>query len=169
MLKIITLWEPWATMLAIGAKTIETRHWSTDYRGEVVIHSAKGGLTQAELYRTCAEEPFLSVLKGAGILEAGMSPRQVAAAFPRGKIIAVGNLVECHPTESEICVPGVFDERPDLDTEQEREFGDYSPGRYGLVFEDVSMLHENIPFKSRQGKLLDLDWETENLVRAVWW
>lgn len=29
----ISLWQPWATLMAIGAKTIETRSWSTRHRG----------------------------------------------------------------------------------------------------------------------------------------
>lgn len=168
-LKVISLWEPWATLMGIGAKRIETRGWSTDYRGEVAIHSTQGGLTQEELFSTCADEPFLTVLKAAAILQTGMSKRQVQHAFPRGKIIAVGTLSACWPTESEICIPGVFDEHPELTTEQERAFGDYSPCRYGLVFENVILLHDPIPFKSRQGKLLDLDFDTERLVRGACW
>lgn len=168
-LKILSMWEPWSTLLGLGAKKIETRGWKTDFRGEVAIHSTKGGLSQEELYLQCAQEPFLTVLKSASILRSGMSCPQVARAFPRGHIIAVGTLTDCCPTESDICIPAIFEEHPELDTEQERAFGNYDPGRYGLVFENVSMLHEPIPFKSRQGKLLDLDFDTEQKVRAVWW
>ena len=31
--KALTLTQPWATLVAIGAKRIETRSWSTRYRG----------------------------------------------------------------------------------------------------------------------------------------
>ncbi|MFL5577327.1 MAG: ASCH domain-containing protein [Gemmatimonadaceae bacterium] len=41
-MKALTLTQPWATLVAIGAKTIETRSWPTHYRGEVAIHAAKG-------------------------------------------------------------------------------------------------------------------------------
>lgn len=28
-MKLLSLWEPWATLMAIGAKRIETRSWQT--------------------------------------------------------------------------------------------------------------------------------------------
>jgi len=40
-MKAISLWEPWATAIAIGAKKIETRSWATSYRGPLAIHAAK--------------------------------------------------------------------------------------------------------------------------------
>lgn len=39
--RALTLWQPWASLVAVGAKTIETRGWSTDYRGPLLIHAAK--------------------------------------------------------------------------------------------------------------------------------
>jgi hypothetical protein len=41
-MKALTLTQPWATLVAIGAKTIETRSWPTSYRGPLAIHAAKG-------------------------------------------------------------------------------------------------------------------------------
>src|ERR1051325_5993743 len=41
-MKALTLTQPWATLIAIGAKRIETRSWSTDYHGQIAIHAAKG-------------------------------------------------------------------------------------------------------------------------------
>jgi hypothetical protein len=40
-MKALTLWQPWASLIALGAKTIETRSWSTKYRGPLAIHAAK--------------------------------------------------------------------------------------------------------------------------------
>ncbi len=39
--KAISVKQPWANMVASGEKTIETRTWSTDYRGELLIVSSK--------------------------------------------------------------------------------------------------------------------------------
>lgn len=36
----LTLWQPWASLVAAGVKTVETRHWSTKYRGPLIIHAA---------------------------------------------------------------------------------------------------------------------------------
>lgn len=40
-MKAISLHEPWASAIRDGVKKIETRHWSTRYRGELAIHAAK--------------------------------------------------------------------------------------------------------------------------------
>lgn len=37
----LTLWQPWASLVAWEEKRIETRSWSTSYRGPLVIHAAK--------------------------------------------------------------------------------------------------------------------------------
>lgn len=42
-MKALTVTEPWATLIAIGAKRIETRSWPTEYRGPVAIHSRARG------------------------------------------------------------------------------------------------------------------------------
>lgn len=41
LLKAITLLQPWASLVAMGAKTIETRPYATQYRGPLAIHAAK--------------------------------------------------------------------------------------------------------------------------------
>lgn len=40
--KILTLSQPYASLVALGAKRIETRSWRTSYRGPLAIHAAKG-------------------------------------------------------------------------------------------------------------------------------
>jgi len=40
-MKAISLKQPWANYVASGEKTIETRKWSTKYRGELLIVSSK--------------------------------------------------------------------------------------------------------------------------------
>ena len=39
--KAISLYQPWASYIANGHKTIETRSWYTSYRGDLVICSSK--------------------------------------------------------------------------------------------------------------------------------
>jgi len=41
MLKAITILQPWASLIACGAKQIETRSWATKYRGQLAIHAGK--------------------------------------------------------------------------------------------------------------------------------
>src|ERR1700730_5019753 len=40
-MKAISLKQPWANLVAEGRKTIETRTWSTKYRGKILIVSSK--------------------------------------------------------------------------------------------------------------------------------
>lgn len=39
--KAISLKQPFANLVASGAKTIETRKWSTNYRGDLVVCSSQ--------------------------------------------------------------------------------------------------------------------------------
>lgn len=41
-MKIITLKQPWATLVAEGIKKYEFRSWKTNYRGKVLIHAGAG-------------------------------------------------------------------------------------------------------------------------------
>lgn len=38
-MKAITVRQPWASLIAAGVKTIETRSWSTKYRGPLAVHA----------------------------------------------------------------------------------------------------------------------------------
>lgn len=40
-MKAISVRQPWASMIADGEKTIETRTWSTNYRGDLLIVSSR--------------------------------------------------------------------------------------------------------------------------------
>ena len=41
-MKAISLLQPWATLVIIGVKTIETRSWGTHHRGNILIHASQG-------------------------------------------------------------------------------------------------------------------------------
>jgi hypothetical protein len=145
-MKTLTLTQPWATLVAIGAKCIETRGWSTPYRGALAIHAAKGlaDMSEAELERLCLSEPFKSALiKGAAVEGSG----ERLVVLPRGKVVAICNLVACVPTWK--LTEGWLYE--DLFTEQERAFGNYEPGRYAWILSDVHALLEPIPARGALG------------------
>lgn len=40
-MKALSVKQPWANLIADGRKDIETRRWSTDYRGPLLIVSSK--------------------------------------------------------------------------------------------------------------------------------
>jgi hypothetical protein len=84
-MKALTLTQPWASLVAIGAKRIETRSWSTKYRGPIAIHAAKDMPRSARLF--AYRDPAGQVLNEGGILLGGDCKE-----LPRGAIVAVARL-----------------------------------------------------------------------------
>jgi hypothetical protein len=142
-MKCISLWQPWATLIAIGAKKIETRAWPIWYRGPLAIHAAKKWTT--ELRTLIRAEPFFSVLARAG----GFELDEIEERLPLGKIVGVVDVVDCQSTEE---LNGVINGKVSpLLIGDEREFGDFSYGRYGWILENPRQLEVSIPFAGRQG------------------
>jgi hypothetical protein len=130
----LSLFQPWATLIAIGGKQYETRSWSTPYRGRLAIHAGRTfGWEGAKLMTV---EPFRSVLHAAGI--------HIPSQLPRGFILATCRLVDCVRTED--IAGGLSD--------QEWAFGDYTPGRFAFNLDDVQALAVPIPARGYQ-KLWD--------------
>ncbi len=163
-MKLITLWEPWATLMAIGAKKIETRHWSTHYRGWLAIHAAKRFTSDQD--SQCWMSPFREALNAAHVpIAVYRSGRRFQ--LPLGCIIAVAKLIDCGTSEAIVeGQPGTRYEK--LLAGQERAFGNYDPGRFGLMTESVFRLPIPIPFKSRQGMLLDVPQEIVVEIQKQW-
>ena len=137
-MKAITLHQPYATLIAIGAKRIETRGWRTRYRGSLAIHAAQA--FPLESRALCSREPFCSALQRGGYA----SPD----ALPRGAVVATCRLVDCLPTGPDAARPpaGV----PPAGT-MEWAFGNYALGRYLWLLEDVVPVRPARPAKGKQG------------------
>lgn len=168
-MKAITLTQPWATLVAIGAKKIETRSWSTSHRGTLAIHAAAGyGKGGAKAHKAlCGEEPFCSVLNAAckahydALDKSGGVLRAMAESpfMPLGAIVAICELVDCVPTAGQHNENGSGPKYADFVhelTDQEKAFGDYTPGRYAWLLADVKPLPEPIPAK---GALSLWEWD----------
>lgn len=137
-MKALSLWQPWATLVAIGAKRIETRSWGTRYRGPLAIHAAQRWSADQEA--TTNERPIRMALS-AWLIEARRE--SWGKLLPRGKLVAVCNLVDCIQVTSSAHVEferssgltlTIPPHRPDLD------FGDYTPGRWAWVLDDIRSL-----------------------------
>lgn len=160
-MKAITLTQPWATLVAIGAKHIETRSWATSYRGPLVIHAGKGlgpvgGKTG--LKGLVANEPFLTALQA-------WHPNTVVRPdywLPFGAIVATCELASIAEIMSDCLWTTrngklVKGGRMPLPDEMERSFGDYTPfGRYAWMLTNVQPLPNPIPAK---GALSLWEWE----------
>lgn len=133
-MRALTVWQPWASLLAIGDKKNETRGRHTNIRGQVAIHAAKKPLKEIEPLM----EP--GVLELANKLLAPILDRN--GQLPLGCIVGTGNLVDCILIDEEF-----------LKTlsPMERLFGDYTLGRYAWVFRDVKYFKDPILAKGGQG------------------
>lgn len=136
-MKALTLTQPWATLVAIGAKRVETRSWSTNYRGSIAIHAAKGFPPEAR--ELCGEAPFRDYLVKSPVWSR-------ADLLPRGVIVAVADLAEIAPTRG--FVPPVFF---DTRSPYERMFGNYEVGRFAWLLSNVRKLDEPIVCKGALG------------------
>ncbi len=150
-MKALTLWQPWASAIATGAKTIETRHWSTSYRGQLAIHAARRKF-KYELIEIGCWGYWCAAL---GIT---MGSRYLGDILPFGAIVAVCTLVDCKSTES--FTQGELDTHhyppfvtapTSIYTWTERMMGDFSLGRFGWVLRDIKPLPEPIPYRGQQG------------------
>jgi hypothetical protein len=68
-------------------------------------------------------------------------------------------------TECQSCCGGGVVPRGYKLSSEEGAFGNYAPGRFGLVCDNVFRLPRPVPFKSRQGKLLELSGDAWMLMR----
>ena len=48
-MKVLSLLEPWASLIKQNVKQVETRSWKTNYRGELYIHASKGKIDEKNL------------------------------------------------------------------------------------------------------------------------
>ena len=78
-MKVITLKQPWATLVAEGIKKYEFRSWNTKYRGKILIHSGLG-----------VDKEELDKFKDLNL------------EFPKGKILAEVEIVDCLPLTDEL-------------------------------------------------------------------
>lgn len=123
-IKALSLWQPWATLIARGLKLHETRHWLTDYRGPLAIHAAKT--------LDMAGAP-------AALCHAGLG-RGWWDDCPLGAVVAVVRLRRCRRTDG-----------LDSLTRADQAAGNFLPGRFAWELADVRALGEPIPLTGRQG------------------
>jgi len=134
-MKALTLWQPWASLVATGDKGFETRSWQTKYRGKLAIHASVNFPKWAK--ELCGEQVFAEALFGPGI-----NKYHSSLHLPLGAIVTICNLVDCIPITEQFAASL---------TEQERAFGDYRLGRFAWELKDVIILPAFIPAKGRQG------------------
>lgn len=128
-IRAVSLWQPWGELIVCGSKHFETRSWSTNHRGPILIHAAKRYPTQ--------EKKWTQSLYRLGHLD--RSPRNI----PLGALIGICRLIEVWSSE-----------HPMLDAYKltyEKQFGDFRPGRFAWELEDVLRFEKPVSYRGRQG------------------
>lgn len=137
VIKVLTLIEPWATLIAKGIKKVETRSWKTNYKGELYIHSSKRKLTKT------AENRDLMKLVDESELQ-------------YGKILCKCKLVDC------ICMTEDYIENIKKSNPTEYLCGIYEVGRYAFILNDIEALDKPIQATGKLG-VWNYDIEKESL------
>lgn len=141
-MKTLTLTQPWASLVASGAKQIETRSWGTSYRGPLAIHAAKG------FSRGCKELCFYSPFNE----ELAKADFQRIVQLPVGMVVATCELMRVLPITSFATVRIQAREYCGIElSDREGAFGDYGPGRFAWVLKNVKRLDEPVPAKGALG------------------
>lgn len=120
-MRILTLRQPWASLVAIGEKTVENRRWATSYRGPIAIHAGEAWDPAA------TGDPLVDET----LTEHGLT----RADLPRGAVIAVAELVDVHQSAGLCCVP----------------WGHHADGHQHLLLDHIRQLREPVKMTGRLG------------------
>ncbi len=131
-MKALSLHQPWATLVVLGVKRLETRRWRTEHRGPLVIHAARTFPPAGQ--QLCRQEPFRSLLAEAGFARED--------DLPRGALLGIVQVRDCLRTEE-----------MDLDalSDTDRAVGDFSPGRWAWLLEQPERFVRPIPCPGKLG------------------
>ena len=123
LIKVLSVKEPFATLIKDGVKIYETRSWRTNYRGEIYIHAS------------------LSLSKSERVESAN---KYLKSEIKPGFILCKCELVDCIPMTDE------FIKYINKET-SEYDYGLYSEGRYAWKLKVLEVLDEPIPAKGKLG------------------
>lgn len=138
-IQAITLFNPWATLVALWMKQYETRRWSTGHRGPLAIHSAgKGSFHPAYM-----ELPEIKKY----------APDLKIEHLVFGAVLAIVEMSDC------IEIDPHFAQRI---SHMELAFGEWQPGRYAWQFDSVKKLREPLIIRGQQGM-----WKVPATIRAL--
>ena len=126
-MKVLSLTEPYATLIKNGIKNIETRSWKTNYRGKLYIHASSTKIPKE--YKNNKELMSLVDINDLNY----------------GNIICSCELVDCVEMTDEFI--------NDIKKNKKNEYitGIYSNGRYAWIFKNIEILDNPIKAKGHLG------------------
>lgn len=144
VIKVVSLWEPWATAMRRKLKKNETRSWRCAHRGWLGIHAAKKEYKPRDY-----DFEFNQRVQGAGIW-----PHHLITTY--GHLLCIVKMVGCEKTERV----------RDRISEQERFWGNYDDKRYAWITSplDLIELEKPIPLRGHQGLF---EWQMPEEIAAL--
>jgi activating signal cointegrator 1 len=134
--KVLSMIQPWATLLVLRESKYETRTWKTKYRGPLAIHTSQKTDKQA-----CREEPYQSILHQHGYTE---------KTLPTGVIIATCNLTNCYQVIDDMETAALLENGEIVDGHDYIMSG-CTVGEYVWEVTDMQILPTFIPAKGKLG------------------
>lgn len=122
-MKVLSITEPFATLIYEKKKFIETRSWKTNYRGELYIHASMTKISKSDL----ENKELMSLVENKNM--------------NFGNIICKCNLVDC------IYMTKEYVKDMKKNNHQESICGKYSEGRYAWILEDIEPIS---PIKAKE-------------------
>lgn len=121
-MRVLTIWQPYASAIALGLKKYETRSWQTRHRGPIAIHASVKPLNRERM----------ALAKKYNILD----------KLEFGKIVVICDLIDCIPMTDEFIA---------AQSDMERDFGDWRVGRFAWKLRVVRVIMPPISAGGRQG------------------
>lgn len=125
-MKVLSLTEPYATLIKNGIKCIETRSWKTNYRGKLYIHASSTKIAKKDL----EDEELMSLVN--------------LDDLNYGNIICSCELVDCVLMSEELI-------EEVKKNKNEYVAGDYQVGRYAWILKNIEVLEKPIKVKGHLG------------------
>ena len=152
----LTLHQPWASLLAAGIKTIETRSWRTSWSGLIAIHAGKSTAAMHAL-----QDPRTPLARAIKVHTDAFvaTGRWCDDPFPMGCLVGIGYMERCERT-SRIPAPRC--------TPRERVLGDFGPDRYGWMFSRLVALPAPMLRRGERGLHEITDDDLRNTLRACY-
>jgi hypothetical protein len=156
-MRCLSLHQPWASLLASGAKCVETRSRPLPHRGPLLIHATK--TWGPDLAEIAVGPHFRAALERAGIVfEATEEACMRGWGMPFGAIVGRVDVVECYPTERVKVDAGVLTayEMPTTPPwlgvgPAEHAFGSYSPRRFAILCRNPVRFANPVPYRGERG------------------
>jgi hypothetical protein len=139
-MRFLTLHQPWASLMALGEKRIDTRGWRTTYRGPLGIVAGRS----PRFLGICTDAPYRSVLATHGY--------DHPETLERGRLLCVVTLEACVPTLQVLQAPREHTTAP-----HELAFGNYQDGRWAWLTRSRIRLEPSLPATGQLGVQEDPD------------